>query len=778
MPVKTNNGKQGGTLSGKPHYDKSGKPIGGIKAVVTDAGGKPVELEGGEVIINAQASKKHWKELSRINQSAGNGVPILPPNGAADEDPQEYKDGGTVIHFNPNHIPNAQIISFAQKLKTKHPDVWKMAGNTYGNQAFENLERVSKRGHWLDSEEWMYVKWRTYVNKHKKDKKITDLINMLKWGDKVDSGWAFMRDAIEKRAGEVLTTSPRRERIGENNKMKKGANIFFTPDSCVSKIIDRFNEISEVKEHFIEHKKLIIVFKEKLYPQDIEQMNKQLSKMEYCHKFAEDSVELSDGVEYNTVVIRLKVEGFTPKKFNVGGNTESKIPVISWDKEISDISNISELSEKTQNLLKSATRIGSKGFDHLIGYNQEDKIIWWADGDWMEEKDGFTVTNVVDWNSSEPFKFQAGGNSVAKNCYDCLHKEIETKMAKGGNMPSYEIETPTGKKSKLSYLQQILVRTSGFKAFFGDWLMAAKIYLKTGKDTGKFAMIYKDVSKVIDYETLEPRLVFHGTRSEKEFFGFDVSREKGVGRPYAYFSHNIEYAKNFTTSSQRQHSRSQPFLYECFLNVRNPFHADGRSYMRKLRDAEGWLFEISGSLVWDKHETFERNEHTKKMEKVVNSQIGEYVKDVIGDEKEPFWKLMARDLKSDFKYFLMSHGYDGIFYGEELKEGYDVENPAEFTEAVTIFNPNDIKLGDGRNLEFNSKYDDIRMEDGGKISEPQQVPLEETKTRLGRVLFGDQYGKGGKISEPQETRNPIVEEIIEISDNRKFVEDLIEKMKL
>jgi acyl-coenzyme A synthetase/AMP-(fatty) acid ligase len=52
--VITNNGKKGGWLVGKPHYDKNGKPLGGIKAVVTDAGNKPVELEGGEVIINKE----------------------------------------------------------------------------------------------------------------------------------------------------------------------------------------------------------------------------------------------------------------------------------------------------------------------------------------------------------------------------------------------------------------------------------------------------------------------------------------------------------------------------------------------------------------------------------------------------------------------------------------------------------------------------------------------------------------------------------------------------
>ena len=91
---KTNNGKKGGLLKGKRHYDKDGNSIGGIKAIVTDSNNSPVELEGGEVIINREASRLHWRELSEINQSAGNGVPILPPSDVDTSDSPKLKHGG------------------------------------------------------------------------------------------------------------------------------------------------------------------------------------------------------------------------------------------------------------------------------------------------------------------------------------------------------------------------------------------------------------------------------------------------------------------------------------------------------------------------------------------------------------------------------------------------------------------------------------------------------------------------------------------------------------
>lgn len=217
--IKTNNGKRGGLLSGKPHYDKDGNSLGGIKAVVTDAGGKPVELEGGEVIINKAASKKYWKELSKINQSAGNGVAIGPPLGS-DEDPEEFKDGGRVIEFNPNHIPNKWVVKYAENIKEKHPEIWKLGGNIFGNEAYINLKRVIDRGHWLDSEEWMYIKWRSYVARHKQDFRIEGVVAMLKWCDKVDKGWAYMKDLIED---EIVKIKSKETPV--KSKMATGGNI-------------------------------------------------------------------------------------------------------------------------------------------------------------------------------------------------------------------------------------------------------------------------------------------------------------------------------------------------------------------------------------------------------------------------------------------------------------------------------------------------------------------------------------------------------------------------
>ena len=114
--------------------------------------------------------------------------------------------------------------------------------------------------------------------------------------------------------------------------------------------------------------------------------------------------------------------------------------------------------------------------------------------------------------------------------------QTENYYEKGGNLEAYDFNTPAGYDSKLSYIQQVLVRTKAFKNWFGDWELAARTYLLDGEKN--FNKHYQNVSKVIDMETLEPMVGYHGTKEEKEFYSFATNKETGAGRPYGYFAKN------------------------------------------------------------------------------------------------------------------------------------------------------------------------------------------------------------------------------------------------
>ena len=987
-------GTDGGILKGKPHYDSKGNSLGGIPVIVD--GGKKIEVEGEEFVVNKEASQKHWKELSKINQSAGNGVPINPSDVGSDEDPQEFRKGGTAkIIFNPNHIPNKWIYSYAKKVKEEYPKVWDMGGNIFGNEAFKNLERVIKRGYWTDNEEWMYIKWQSYVARHHKDFRIAGTVAMLKWVDKTDKGWDYMKALIDKEiakkypkkgfkrklsgGGEVrilsegdlvkYNHSPKAAvdakvlKIGGNKikieiladymPFKKrmsdkddwfGTKTYADPDTLKQTVkrgeakfvslekIEVFDEIkmsyypedqvfqskefNDAFKKYLKNKmaegggvndKLAFIRKNEngnfwLYEinekgnnyQEIDgskrlsvvkDMAKRWGYKLVSEKYFNDNYKLSKG-GYLIDIINTDGE---PNILGEGGGVKimpkqgtlltkdkklkldykkngNNFEFVVYDGKTKPVANYTKTSFKKKengvvtmdynqfmNYIYAEGYIDDKNYDlgggvefvpekkgTLIRGNEIIKYFEKVNGNYRllfytlneskgkvptkcdafgycEELDSDNVTpkelvelikknNLMEYGgelakgikaerehidtAKKLYNQKITPNEAAKNIakehlkdyskmetidFDKHYDEIKTKYADGGNLePTYTLNTPSGDKSRLTYLQQVLVRTSTFKNFFGDWETAAKNYLADNKENYK--QHFENVSKVMDMSILEPRVVYHGTRTEKEFFMFDVSKEKGQGRPYAYFAHNIEYSKNFTDFSQRGHSNSQAVLYECFLNVRNPFMALGQSYETKRKEYNYWLTTIIGTIALDKYDTVEKNTKTKNLESAVNSQIEKYLKDSATNTSVPFWYYMARDTNSEFKYFLLAYGYDGIFYGEEYATDYDVTNPKEYTHAVCIFTANDIKLADGRNLNFDPMNADIRYEKGG-VPE-QKAPTEHTlnkKEALGNLLFGEKYAKGGATSKSTEETNPMFEK--EPDNNRKFVDELIKKMK-
>jgi hypothetical protein len=324
-------------------------------------------------------------------------------------------------------------------------------------------------------------------------------------------------------------------------------------------------------------------------------------------------------------------------------------------------------------------------------------------------------------------------NQVKDKNYDDHFKQV---YAQGGSI-NFAFQTPTGKPTKLTYLQQVLVRTSSFKKWFGDWEKSAKEYIITDD----FEKSFSGVSKCLDMETLEPRVVFHGTRTNEEFFVFNANM-KG-GRPYGYFAVNEQYSENFTTSSQMGLGNN-PYLYRVFLSVKNPFKAVGHSFDTKMKNAEYWKTIIAGQIQWQKNKSLEKDE---RLTKAVESQIGRFVDEICSTGDVPFWMFMSRDRDSIFKRFLMSWGFDSVEFSENIRENFDVNNPSEFTYAYTIFDAPQVKLADGRNVEFNMQSDDMRYENGGNLNDEDMNKYEHLKSVIGGEGYHAEpiYKSGGSV---------------------------------
>lgn len=347
------------------------------------------------------------------------------------------------------------------------------------------------------------------------------------------------------------------------------------------------------------------------------------------------------------------------------------------------------------------------------------------------------------------------------NKYDVEYNRLMRKMERGGSIDSYafKIDTPTGAPTKLSYIQQLLVRTTNFKAWFGDWEKASRVYIESGKhamvinglglveegfnkkivsevgsdydknvyDVNNLSIdapfltfdyedevyyAYKNVSKVLDIYTLEPRVVYHGTRVEDEFYTFRTET-RATGRPYAYFAYNKEYSQNFV--------KDDGTLYECFLNVRDPYwdinYTQHREFEITLKDISNAFRSKAKALNipfdFDKPNLMDLTKYS----------VWAFLSlDWAKDEKSklPFWYILSTDLEGHFKSALKSNGYDGVMFGEEFKnitEQISWFKRNMFTRAIVIFESNQVKLADGRNVDFFGTSDDIRYSDGGMIND-------------------------------------------------------------
>jgi hypothetical protein len=121
---------------------------------------------------------------------------------------------------------------------------------------------------------------------------------------------------------------------------------------------------------------------------------------------------------------------------------------------------------------------------------------------------------------------------------------------------------PNGKKSNLTPEQYKLVRTPAFKKWFGDWINSPET-----------------ASKVMDEETKEPLVVYHGTNEQ-----FNVFNKKGKGnRVLGYF---------FTTDKDFSENYGESKLY--FLNIKNikNFNSEKFDSLNTRQNAENNYWQL------------------------------------------------------------------------------------------------------------------------------------------------------------------------------------------
>jgi len=225
------------------------------------------------------------------------------------------------------------------------------------------------------------------------------------------------------------------------------------------------------------------------------------------------------------------------------------------------------------------------------------------------------------------------GFAVAK----IFEEDEASKFADGGSV----LLAPNGKPSNLTPEQYKLVRTPEFKAWFGDWQNDPV-----------------NASKVVDEETKEPLVLYHGTNKEvfvfkpkkflvietKEKNGFVYERtKKQVPHKAFYFTDRYDIAKDYAKDRIKSRKKGDINVVEVFLRISNPLRVD--------------------YLI-----------HREKIDKIISQQ----------------------------------NNYDGVL-GKERFMGNEYN-------SFVAFEPNQIKLADGTNTTFDGNNPDIRFDGGGGIN--------------------------------------------------------------
>ena len=761
MKQVTNNGKRGGNLVGKPHKNKSGQDVGGIKAVVTDAGNKPVELEGGEVIINKEASKKHWKLLSQINQSAGNGVPIEKPIDPHDEDPsEEYERGGT-IDFNANHVPNRWIINYAKKIKNNHPEVWKLGGNIFGNEAFKNLSRVSERGYWLDSEEWMYKKWQSFLARHQHDFRIAGVIAMLKWAGKVNKGWAYMKDLIE---AEIKKRKPKPK------SMKDGGSVEFKPEKKGTLI--KGSEIIKYYEKVNGNYRLVFYsIKESKGKVPI-----LCDAFDYCKKIDTSNVtpnELIELIENNNLMEQER--NAKPKSMKDGGNinstnyfenTKADFKPISveqgkaileeyfkWRKKRNkpdyiEVSDFGKLKVNFESVNRNA-RYKSRGLSFYFVNESNDYIIrisdHWSKSNYnrSQKLNCGDIASCYWTNYGEKFSIRIPSETyssemIAGKCdFDDFQKRVYLEYSEGGNVVTYKEKfnkkygfEPNDSHSLAEIAKLTKLKLSALQDIYDKGIGAYKTNPQSvrpnvkSKEQWAMARVYSAVmggkAARVDANELE--------RGKKYHLGGDMSK------------HLAPNGKPSNLTHEQWHLVRTPEFKAWFGNWENdPANAS------KVIDENGEPLVVyhGGTRDFDK---FDSN-------KIGYTDSGFYgygfyfspsseIAELYGNAKPYFLKITnIYNCNKDNPFYLQPQSVTE-YYIDKGYEGssktFDVDK--KYHEYCVFFAfPNNIKLADGSNTTFDGSNADIMYKNGGLIPANGTLTSKDKKSKLDYKKIGDSY---------------------------------------
>lgn len=264
------------------------------------------------------------------------------------------------------------------------------------------------------------------------------------------------------------------------------------------------------------------------------------------------------------------------------------------------------------------------------------------------------------------------------------------------------MKAPNGKATKLNERQWLHVRTPSFLKWFGPWEDFASMEGGVWNDgDGK-------VSKVVDAETGEPLVVYHGS-DKAGFAEFEQPGGQKRGDLGIFLTDDLSMAQTYVhrgrgrmvTEGQVNDEDTQPGVYALFANIRNPneAHFEGANWDGNLEGAHIVLDENG-----DQHYAEDGRQYFTPGE-------AEDIANEIGGTSELAPDLgMTTDsvVKEAWKY-----DNDGAIIRQARDDGGGNSSYAgEPADAFVALSPDQVKSADFNSGEYSVDTNDIRFSKG------------------------------------------------------------------
>jgi hypothetical protein len=268
--------------------------------------------------------------------------------------------------------------------------------------------------------------------------------------------------------------------------------------------------------------------------------------------------------------------------------------------------------------------------------------------------------------------------------------------------PACELPTPNGEKSKLPLNAYLNVRTPQFKKWFGDWELAY--------ETDN----YINCSKMIDEETKEPKIFYHGVRKYVPNFGQFSNMGQGVVRPYgsfeppsafpaSYFADNEDYAKFYGGDAPNMPKPSEdyePFIYKVFLSVKNPIDLLPLGFESSYKDVLDYLLIAYGIKI----------QPSSNVLNIIRNDM---------KSKNPVWVYIRNDIS--LIETIKDYGYDALIQIGDIPtfddNGEVIDDRSKFIkeEEYLTFYPMQVKSATVKKSFYFDFFNDIRFNKGGYV---------------------------------------------------------------